>query len=137
MNMNRKTERGMTDFQKKSVAESAGVFGCYVLSDDGITLYVGKSFNVGQRLTTHFCGEYSSFCGMVSVFDLTKIASDMNHVEAREYLSYYERALIRKLNPINNKKAKKSSMSWSEFSSLSTKVQRAIINRTESILTEQ
>ena len=129
-----KDRKGLSEQQKQFVRNASRVFGCYVLHREGAVIYVGKSFNIGQRLMTHFCGRYHDFNGSVVVFDLTKIASDMNHMEAREYLSYYETMLIRKLRPSNNKKLKKNAISWDFFASLSIKVQSAILSKTESIL---
>ena len=83
----KQTRKGLTDKQKEFVTKSSGVFGCYLLYDNTGRRYVGKSFDIGQRLMTHFCGAYKDFNGSVVVFDLTKIVSEMNHSEAREYLS--------------------------------------------------
>ena len=124
----------LSNVQREAIRRASGVFGCYVLYDSARCLYVGKSFDCGQRLMTHFCGSYKSFDGNVIVCDLSKIASEMNHVEARQYLSYYERAMIRQLKPLDNRKAKNSPMTWREFEGMMPKVQMAIINRVESII---
>lgn len=125
------TRRGLTDKQKEFVTKSSGVFGCYLLYDNTGKRYVGKSFDIGQRLMTHFCGAYKDFMGSIVVFDLTKIVSEMNHAEASEYLSYYERMLIRKFSPSDNIKMKKNAVSWASFCNLTPKVQSVIMKEVE------
>jgi len=128
------TRKGLTDKQKEFIEKSCGVFGCYLLHDKTGVRYIGKSFDIGQRLTTHFCGTYKEFKGEVMIFDLSKIASEMNHAEAREYLSFYERKLILNLSPSENKKIKKRTFSVSYFHNLLPKVQLAIMNEDEAVI---